>query len=1039
VKIRRLVQREYKTANPHQEIGTIEKQLLKHSYIVAMEQDSFRGIVTAADILQSPHQPVIDCIHPKPRVDSNEDIESVLELMRDKGEFVLPVFKNSGFIGVVVKKDILDYIRNLERRVTEQTQELTEIIDRLGKETEGCVRAEKALRKSEESFRTLIANATDGISVIRRDGSHIYVNRRAAEISGYSIDELLNMKMVDLIHPDERNKTINVLQKKFTGEYTPRQYETVVIRKDGKTVPVEVSESATMWGTEPASIVFIRDISDSKHVREALKESEQRYADIINFFPDPTFAIDNHGYVTAWDRAIEEMTGIKAKNMVGKSDYEYALPFYRTRRPMLIDIVQKPDEAIARQYTLTHKEKDTLVAETKTVLPDESIRFMWAKASLIYDDNGNITGSIESIRDITENKKAEEALRESEEKYRSLASTTDFMYLVDRNSRFLFMNEQYRARLNTDLKDTIGKRYGEFHSEKGATKFAEKVSKIFETGTSIQHEVRSSRDGKCFLRTLSPVRDEEGNTIAVTVASKDITDRIRIEAALRDSEEKYRTLIESTLDIIFKVDRNGLFTYVNPRFEEVVGYCFDEFIGRPFTYVVAPEQIESTVHRFKEVIRGKGLSPYEADLIHKNGEVIPVEFQVTTLYDDNGNPTKMFGVGRDLTERKRDEEERQRLEAQVQRAQKMEAVGTLAGGIAHDFNNLLMGIQGNTSLAILGMDSANPLYERLKNIEQQVRSGAELTKQLLGFARGGKYEVRPSNLSDLMETSSMLFGRTKKEIHIHRKYQEDIWMVDVDQGQIEQVLLNLYVNAWQAMPGGGELYLEAENVTLDEDYVKPYNLESGRYVKMSVTDNGVGMDEATLRRIFDPFFTTKEMGRGTGLGLASAYGIIQNHGGIINVYSEKGLGTTFNIYLPISEKKIMEEKKSSEEILLGTETVLLVDDEGVIADVGTEMLQMMGYDVFVARDGHEALMLYDENRDRIDMVILDMIMPEMSGGETFDRLKESNPEIKVLLSSGYSLNGRAKDIINRGCKGFIQKPFSVKDLSHKIRDVLDNH
>lgn len=917
MKIRHLVQRDYVIANPQQGIGSIEEQLLKHSFIVAMEKDSFRGILTAADILQSPHQLVIDCINPKPPVESNEDIEAVLDVMRDSAEFVLPVFRDSEFIGVVVQKDILEYMleyeRDLERHGIERTQELSEVVDRLQKEADEYIRAE-----------------------------------------------------------------------------------------------------------------------------EALKESEQRYADIINFLPDATFAIDNHGCVTAWNRAIEEMTGIKAKHMLGKGDYEYALPFYRTRRPMLIDLVQKPEKAIERHYTLTHKEKDTLIAEATVVLPDESTRFMWAKASLIYDDEGNITGSIESVRDITDNRNAEEALRESEEKYRSLASTTDFMYLVDWNCRFLFMNEQYRARLNIDLKNAIGKRYGEVHSEKGATKFAEKVSEIFETGRSIQHEVRSSRDGKCFLRTLSPVRDEEGNTIAVTVASKDITDRIQVEEALRDSEEEYRTLIESTLDIIFKVDRKGLFTYVNPRFEEVVSYSLDELIGRPFTYVVAPEQIESTINRFKDGIRGKGLLPYEADLIHKNGGTIPVEFQVTTLYDGNGNPVGRFGVGRDLTERKRAEEERHRLEIQVQRAQKMEAIGTLAGGIAHDFNNLLMGIQGNASMAMLGMNSTNSLYERLKNIEQQVRSGAELTRQLLGFARGGKYEVRPSNLSELVEKSSTLFGRTKKEIHIHRKYQEDICTVDVDQGQIEQVLLNLYVNAWQAMPGGGDLYLEVENVTLDEDYVKPYNLESGRYVKMSVTDTGVGMDEATLRRIFDPFFTTKEMGRGTGLGLASAYGIIQNHGGIINVYSEKGLGTTFNVYLPISDKKIMEEKKSSEEILVGTETVLLVDDEGVIADVGTEMLQMMGYDVFVARDGREALMLYDENRDRIDMVILDMIMPEMSGGETFDRLKETDPGIKVLLSSGYSLNGRAKDIINRGCKGFIQKPFSVKELSHKIRDVLDN-
>jgi CheY-like chemotaxis protein len=348
-----------------------------------------------------------------------------------------------------------------------------------------------------------------------------------------------------------------------------------------------------------------------------------------------------------------------------------------------------------------------------------------------------------------------------------------------------------------------------------------------------------------------------------------------------------------------------------------------------------------------------------------------------------------------------------------------------------------MGIQGNASLMLLDKDSRHPDYDRLKNIERYIQNGATLTKQLLGFARGGKYEVKPTDINDLIQTSSQMFGRTKKEIKIHIKFQKDIWTVDVDQGQIEQVLLNLYVNAWQAMPGGGELYLETQNVILDEDHVKPHQIEPGKYVKLSITDMGVGMDEAVRQRIFEPFFTTKEMGRGTGLGLASVYGIIKNHGGLINVYSEKGEGTTFNIYLPTSEKEIVKEKRLSEEIIRGTETVLLADDEAMIIDVGEELLEQMGYTVLKARSGKETIEIYKKKKDQVDLIILDMIMPDIGGRDAYDKLKQINPDIKILLSSGYSINGEAQEILDRASNGFIQKPFNVEQLSRKLREILD--
>ena len=267
----------------------------------------------------------------------------------------------------------------------------------------------------------------------------------------------------------------------------------------------------------------------------------------------------------------------------------------------------------------------------------------------------------------------------------------------------------------------------------------------------------------------------------------------------------------------------------------------------------------------------------------------------------------------------------------------MESIGTLAGGIAHDFNNLLMAIQGRASMMLMDKDSSHPDFGHLRGIEGYVGNAADLTRQLLGFARGGKYEVKPTDLNELIRKENRMFGRTKKEISIREKYEENLWPVEVDRGQIQQVLLNLYVNAWQAMPGGGNSILETENVTLDENYVKPFSVEPGRYVKISVTDTGIGMDKATQERIFDPFFTTKGLGRGTGLGLASAYGIIKNHGGFINVYSEKGHGSTFNIYLPASEKEVIEEKKPTGETLKGSETVLFVDDEEMITEVAGDL------------------------------------------------------------------------------------------------------
>jgi two-component system cell cycle sensor histidine kinase/response regulator CckA len=517
-----------------------------------------------------------------------------------------------------------------------------------------------------------------------------------------------------------------------------------------------------------------------------------------------------------------------------------------------------------------------------------------------------------------------------------------------------------------------------------------------------------------------------------------INKRRAADDALRESEEKYRTILESIEEGCFEIDIDGNLTFFSNPFLKILGYSRNELLGGNTSSYTSPDtaaSMEPITERLRETGKPENVTDY--DVIRRDGTNLTLELSVSLLKDQDGLPMGYRGVLRDVSERKKTEEEKHKLESQLQQAQKMESIGTLAGGIAHDFNNILMGIQGNASLMLLKIESDHPNYEKIKNIEKYVQNGTELTKQLLGFARRGKYLIKATDLNEIIDKSSSLFARTKKEIRVHTTLLDNLWTAEVDRGQIEQVLLNLYVNAWQAMSNGGDLYLQTENIILDRSYVKPYTVEPGRYVKISVSDTGVGIDKETQERIFEPFFTTKEMGRGTGLGLASVYGIIKSHGGYINVYSEQEKGTVFTVYLPASQKEAsIETEAAPAAIIKGSGTILLIDDEKMILDVGIELLEELGYTVQSAMSGQEAIDIFKEARDKIDLVIMDMIMPEMGGGETFDRLKEIDPDVKVLLSSGYSINGQATKILRRGCDGFIQKPFNMNQLAEKVQQIL---
>jgi len=623
-----------------------------------------------------------------------------------------------------------------------------------------------------------------------------------------------------------------------------------------------------------------------------------------------------------------------------------------------------------------------------------------------------------------------------ENQYRNLVdSTSDSLYLVDADCRYLFINHNHAHRLKMPRENVAGLSYKDIHAPEQNAQFEDKIKSVYETGASTFDEHHSARDGGYFLRTFSPVRDfaHPEKIIAVAVVSKNITLRRAAEEALRQSEEKYRRLIEYSSEAIFIIS-DGKIIYANHRTEQMLGYPIGDLKSIPFADLVIAEDRDMVSEQQKSILQSKEGSPPVNNhfrMVNQDGATLWVAVNSAMILWEDGPATLNFM--RDITLQKK-------AEAKLLQAQKMESIGTLAGGIAHDFNNLLMGIQGHTSLALMKLKKSDPLYEHIKTIEDLVMSGASLTKQLLGFARGGKYEVQRADLNDLIKKTSQTIGRTKKEIKIHHNLEDHLWPADIDQGQIEQVLMNLFINAWQAMPGGGDLYIETKNTIVDENRFKSYSGNGGRYVKISVTDTGVGMDEKTRERIFEPFFTTKEMGRGTGLGLASVYGIIKNHNGFINVYSEKGQGSTFNIYFPASDKKTGKESPSETDAAVdkssSRETILIVDDEDMILDVAGEMLKTLNYTVITAQNGPAAIEMYQRQQENIDLVILDMVMPDMGGGEVFDTIKKINPGAKVLLSSGYSLNGKAGKIIERGCDGFIQKPFTMSDISKQVRKIL---
>jgi len=877
----------------------------------------------------------------------------------------------------------------------------------------------------QEMYHTIFENAGSGIVVLEEDTTILMANTCFEKLTGYTLREIEGkVSWTVFISPEDlgRMKQYHVMRRKDPS-LVPNCYEFDLLDKSGETKKMLLN-IAMIPGTG-RSVAACMDITELKKAQDALRRSEERYRDILDNIEEAYYEVDLNGNFTFFNNTpgknlgytSEELMGMNYREYMGKSDAERVCKeFHR------VFVTGKPG-----------------ISGWEIVKRGVSGRYAEVSISLMKDDEGKPIGFSGIVRDITERKKVEETLRQSQERLDLALKgaelglwdchiSTGRIFFNERSSEMLGYAAKrittgldlWEKRVHPDdiahVKDSIKKHI------KGRTPYVE-----------MEYRVINKKGKWIWILERGKVveRDKDGMAVRMAGTYLDITQRRKAENALRESQERFKNIAELLPEAIYESDLDGNLTFVNQSALELFGYTFEEFeSGVNIIDIIAPEDCQRVRDKLSSMSKNEATGLMEYSACKKDGTVLPVLTHSNMIVRE-GVAVGIRGVIIDISEKKR-------LENQLVRAQKMEAIGTLAGGIAHDFNNLLMGIQGNASLMLLNLDKTAPEYKRLKGIEQYVQRGADLTRQLLGVARGGKYDVLSVDLRDIMLKSSEMFGRTKKEIHIHRTYNEDLWAVEVDKGQMEQVFLNLYVNAGHAMPEGGELYLEADNVILDENDVEPHELSAGRYVKIVVADTGIGMDETTKSRIFDPFFTTKDRGVGTGLGLASVYGIIKNHNGFITVDSRAGEGATFTIYLPASDKVVEKDKMSPDIVLHGTETVLLVDDEKLILDIGGQMLRSLGYTVFTAGDGKEAIEIYARKKSEIDIIILDIIMPGMGGSEIFDRLIEIDPDACVLLSSGYSIEGQALDIIKKGSRGFIQKPFDLRGLSIKMRDILDD-
>jgi len=759
------------------------------------------------------------------------------------------------------------------------------------------------------------------------------------------------------------------------------------------------------------------------------KEQLRRLATVVLDSNDAVTIQDFDGNITAWNRGAERMYGwseeealaMNIQDTVPEEQREQALAFV---------------EAI-RSGELVES------LETKRFTKHGRVLDVWLVVTKLLDNAGTPVSIATTERDITDRKRAEEDLQESEhQKALVLDNTSEMIAYHGVDHRLKWANNAYLKAVGVSLGEVKGKKCYEAW---GLDRLCHEcpVMKAMETGKPCEGELTPENqehwrsDQGSWLVRAAPVRDSVGAIIGGIEVAHDVTERKLAEKAAHESEARFRTLFDGVRDGILMADvQTGRFAAANKAICRMLGYSHEEMLGLGIKDIHPAEDLPQIKDVFDKQVRGEISIAPDLAVVRKDGTVFYADVNSATVTVDD--ETYLLGVFRDITERKQAEAKLKNTEEQLRQSQKLEAIGQLAGGVAHDFNNMLAAIIGYSDLLLMNLKEGDPMRADVTSIRQCADRSAGLTRQLLAFSRKQSFQPKVLDLNEVAANLEKMLRRLiGEDIDLVLKQGADLGRAKADPGQIEQVIMNLAVNARDAMPNGGRLTIETANVELDEEYARTHvSAQPGPHVMLAVADIGCGMDKETLSHMFEPFFTTKEQGKGTGLGLPTVYGIVKQSGGNIWVYSEPGKGTTFKVYLPRVEavpEKIVREKAIAPK--RGTETVLVVEDEDTVRELVARILTMQGYKVLEAQNGGEALLLCEKHSP--GLLITDVVMPNMGGRELVERVEKIRPGLKVLYTSGYTDDAIVRQGVLDAGVPFIQKPYTVSLLLAKVREVLE--
>ena len=818
-------------------------------------------------------------------------------------------------------------------------------------------------------------------------------------------------------------------------EHDGKIYGLMTVSVSGDYVADEEEQTLFAEVAEDIAFAFYSIELEEKHrqAEEAVRESEERFRKLVETMKVGLSAIDEKGVLTYINEYFSRMLGYTIDEMIGCS----TLDFYYDEESRKIQ-----EEIFAKRrigmrdptpYEVTWRKKDG--QKVYSILsPTPS-----------FDANGRYTGSFAIHTDITERKQAEKELHESKKFLQVIFDgIQDGISVLDRNLTITQFNKWIEKMHHKDM-PLIGKKCYEVYQKRKTVCPWCPSTKALSTGKVHVEDVRVPLDdGSFWWCELSayPLRGENDVVVGVIEHVKDITERKRAEEALQESEERFRLAFDNANTGVCLVDLEGNLTKVNNKMCEIFGYTKEDLEHMTVNDIAHPEDINKSPAFIQRTLRGEtDRGTFEKRYLHKKGHAVACQVSSSLVRNADGSPLCFISHVHDITEHKRAEEESEVLREQLRQSQKMEAIGRLAGGIAHDFNNLLTIIKGYSQLSLIELKEDSPLKKNIEHIHGATDRAANLVRQLLAFSRRQILEMKVLDLNAILTNLDNMLRRViGEDIELITILAEDLGRVKTDPGWIEQAIMNLVVNSRDAMPSGGKLTIETGNADLDEAYTCGHvGVEPGRYVMLSVSDTGVGITPEVMEQLFEPFFSTKEKDKGTGLGLSTVYGIVKQSDGDICVYSEPGKGATFKIYLPRVDEPLEErrEKVLGDELLRGSETILLVEDEENVRKLALRVLERQGYKVLSARDGDDALLICEQFKDPIHLMLTDVVMPGMSGHELAKRLKSLHPKMKVLYMSGYTddtivLHGVLVEGVN-----YIQKPFTVDALTKKVREVLE--